>query len=54
VTKRKSDRILVRLRSTESGHLYHTEKNRRSDAARLELRRYDPLLRRHALYRETR
>jgi large subunit ribosomal protein L33 len=52
VTKRKSDRILVRLRSTESGHLYHTEKNRRS--ARLELRRYDPLLRRHALYRETR
>jgi large subunit ribosomal protein L33 len=54
VAKRRSDRILIRLRSSESGHVHHTEKNRRSDAGRLELRRYDPLLRRHALYRETR
>lgn len=54
MAKQKGDRILIRLRSTESGHVYHTEKNRRSDAARLELRRYDPLLRRHAVYRESR
>lgn len=54
MARKKGDRVVVTLRSTESGHLYHTEKNRRNDAARMELRRYDPLLRRHTLYRETR
>ncbi len=50
---KKGNRIVIKLKSTESGHTYTTEKNRRNDTARLELRRYDPLLRRHVLYRET-
>jgi large subunit ribosomal protein L33 len=50
---KKGNRILVKMRSTESPHMYWTEKNRRNDPNRLELRKYDPILRKHALYRET-
>lgn len=51
---KKGPRVLVKLRSTESSHIYLTEKNRRNDANRLEIRKYDPTLRRHVMYRETR
>jgi len=50
---KKGQRIVVKLRSTESGHMYITEKSRRNTQGRLELRKYDPLLRRHVVYRET-
>lgn len=54
MAKKKGDRILIRLRSTENTYVYHSQKNRRNDATRLELRKYDPLVRRHVLFRETR
>lgn len=54
MARKKTDRIIVTLRSTESGHVYLTEKNRRNDTARLELRKYDPIIQRRALYRESR
>ncbi len=54
MAKKKGIRILVKMRSTESHHMYWTEKSRRNDPNRLELRKYDPILRRHTLYRETR
>jgi large subunit ribosomal protein L33 len=54
MAKKKGDRIVIKMRSTESTHVYHTEKNRRNDAGRLELRKYDPVIRRHVLFRETR
>jgi large subunit ribosomal protein L33 len=54
MAKRKVDRSPITLRSTETTHVYLTEKNRRNDPARLELRKYDPLARRVVLYRESR
>lgn len=51
---KKGNRVLVKLRSTESGHMYYTTKNRRTTTQRIELRKYDPLVRRHVIYRETR
>lgn len=50
---KKGNRIIVKMKSTESGHMYLTEKNRRNDTGRLELKKYDPFLRRHVIYRET-
>jgi large subunit ribosomal protein L33 len=50
---KKGNRTLIKLRSTESGHMYITFKNKRNDTQRLELKKYDPLLRKHVLYRET-
>lgn len=49
---KKGNRGLVKMRSTESGHMYYTQKNRRNDQARLEMKKYDPLVRRHVLYKE--
>ncbi len=42
----------IRLKSTESGHMYHTTKNKQKFAARLELKKYDPFVGRHVQYRE--
>jgi large subunit ribosomal protein L33 len=47
-------RQTIRLKSTESDHCYYTSKNKRNTAQRLERRKYDPILRRHVLYREER
>lgn len=54
MARKRGDRVVIKLRSTESGHVYWTEKNRRNDQGRLELKKYDPVLRRHVLYREQR
>ncbi|MER6397183.1 MULTISPECIES: 50S ribosomal protein L33 [unclassified Kitasatospora] len=48
-------RPVVKLRSTaETGFTYVTRKNRRTDADRLVLRKYDPVARRHVDFREER
>jgi large subunit ribosomal protein L33 len=53
MASKKGNRIIIKLKSTESGHSYTTEKNRKNDSSRLELKKYDPLVRRHVVYRET-
>lgn len=53
MASKKGNRIVIKLRSTESAHVYTTMKNRKNDPNRLELRRYDPVLRRHVVYRES-
>ena len=46
-------RIKILLRSSEgTGVTYATTKNRRNTTAKLELRKYDPVLRRHVMFRE--
>ncbi len=52
MAKKKGVRILVKMRSSETAHMYWTEKNRRNDPQRLELKKYDPIARKHVLYRE--
>ncbi len=46
-------RELIRLVSTaNTGHFYTTEKNKRTHPEKLELMKYDPVVRKHVLYRE--
>lgn len=45
-------RTNIKLKSTESDHCYYTTKNKARTPGRLELRKYDPKIRRHVLYRE--
>jgi large subunit ribosomal protein L33 len=33
--------------------MYVTDKNRRNDPNRLEIKKFDPIVRRHVVYRET-
>lgn len=48
-------RPVIKLRSTAgTGHTYVTRKNRRNDADRMVLRKYDPVARRHVDFREER
>jgi large subunit ribosomal protein L33 len=54
MARKRQDRAPVKLVSTESGHVYWSEKNRKNDPSRLELKKYDPLVRRHVVYRESR
>lgn len=53
MAKQKDVRLVIKMKSTASDHIWYTQKNRRNDPQRLELRRYDPTLRRHVLYRES-
>lgn len=48
----KEARSYVKLQSSESAHCYFVQKNRRNTAARLELRKYDPFVRKHVVYKE--
>jgi large subunit ribosomal protein L33 len=45
-------REIVKLKSTVSHHIYTTTKNKKSKPGRLEMRRYDPVVRTHVLYKE--
>lgn len=55
MAKKKGEaRVLIKLQSTESPYIYHTEKNRRNDPSRIELRKYDPVVKHHVTFRETR
>ncbi len=48
----KGPRIIVKMSSTESPYRFTTTKNKRNHPQRLQLRRYDPVLRRHVLFKE--
>jgi large subunit ribosomal protein L33 len=52
MAKNKDIRGVVKLQSTESSHCYYTQKNRRNVTEKLELKKYDPTLRKHVLYKE--
>jgi large subunit ribosomal protein L33 len=55
MAKAKGDRIIIQMQSTEGPIFrYTTEKNRRNDTARLELKKYHPGLRKVVTFRETR
>ena len=49
---KKGPRQIIKLKSTESSHMYLSAKNRRNDPNRLEFKKYDPIVRRHVVYRE--
>lgn len=53
--KSKDVRPIITMQSTSgSGHRYVTTKNRRNTPDRLVLRKFDPIVKRHVEYKETR
>lgn len=48
-----SKREKIKFKSTESAHHYFSEKNKTATPTRIELKKYDPTLRKHVLYKET-
>lgn len=50
---KKGGREKIKLVSSEgTGHFYTTNKNRRTTPGKLEFRKYDPVVRKHVLYKE--
>lgn len=44
----------IKLESTAgTGHFYTTDKNKRTKPEKMELKKYDPVARKHVLYKET-
>lgn len=55
MAKKNDLRPLIKLRSTAgTGYTYVTRKNRRNDPDRISLCKYDPIIRRHVEFKETR
>lgn len=44
--------VPVEMKSTASGHKYHTRKNKRKNPERMTLTKYDPFVRAHVEYKE--
>jgi len=43
----------IRMNSTAgTGHFYTTDKNKRTTPDKLELKKYDPVARKHVIYKE--
>ena len=49
----KGKRENIKLKSTESPHTYYTTKNKANTPHRLEFMKFDPIVRRHVLYLES-
>ena len=44
----------VRMNSTAgTGHFYTTDKNKRTTPDKLEMKKYDPVVRKHVIYKES-
>ncbi len=48
-----SKREKIKMKSSESHFHYYTIKNKTQTPGRLELRKYDPTIRRHVVFKET-
>ncbi|MCU0985849.1 MULTISPECIES: 50S ribosomal protein L33 [Elioraea] len=49
----KSNTVLIKLVSTaDTGYYYVTKKNARSTTGKLELKKFDPVARKHVVFRE--
>lgn len=50
----KSARDKIKLESTAgTGHFYTTTKNRKIQSGKMEISKYDPVARKHVIYKET-
>ena len=49
----KSAREKIRLvSSANTGHFYTTDKNKRTMTGKMEIKKYDPVIRKHVMYKE--
>ena len=52
-SKAKDLRPIIKLKSTAgTGYTYVTRKNRRNNPDRMVLKKYDPVVRKHVIYKE--
>jgi len=47
----KRDKIRL-VSSADTGHFYTTDKNKKTTPDKMEIRKYDPVARKHVIYKE--
>ncbi|GAB4232585.1 MAG: 50S ribosomal protein L33 [Chlamydiales bacterium] len=47
-----SKREMIKLKSTKSSYIYYKKKNKTKTPGRLELKKYDPVVREHVVFKE--
>jgi large subunit ribosomal protein L33 len=47
-----NNRMDIKLQSTESSHCYYTTKNKNNTPDRIQIKKYDPVVRKHVAYKE--
>lgn len=47
-----SQDFLIKLKSTKSDYTYHTRKNKKQNPEKLERKKYDPIVRKHVVFKE--
>jgi large subunit ribosomal protein L33 len=45
-------RVTIKLRSTESPFFYSKKKNKRNTTERIQMKKYDPVVRKHVIFKE--
>jgi len=45
-------RVIIKMKSSESHHCYTTTKNKVNSPDKLQLKKFDPVVRKHVLYKE--
>lgn len=50
----KGNATIIKLRSSQSDYRYYTTKNKRNTVGRMELKKYDPVIRKHVVFKEER
>ena len=48
-----SQRVVIKLKSTESPYVYTTQKNKHNSTDRLEMKKFDPVIRKHVTFKES-
>ncbi len=52
MAKKKAARHTIQMKSSESTHMYSTQKNKNNTSQRIELMKFDPILKKHVMYKE--
>ena len=47
---KKGNTVIVKLRSSESDYRYYTTKNKKNTTGRMEIKKYDPIVRKHVAF----
>ena len=49
---KKENRHIIKLKRSESSQMYSTYKNKKNTPERIEIKKYDPVVRKHVTYKE--
>lgn len=53
MAKKSNARETIKVKSTASPHVYSIKKNKRNTPGKMEIKKYDPVVRKHVIYKES-